>query len=132
MGAITSFEGIVAWQKARELTREIYRLCNTAPLSKDYALADQMRRASVSVMANIAEGYDRSGDGEFRQFLSVAKGSVSEVRSHLYVALDAGLVSKSDFERLQDLAMEIGKLLGAFMRYLRNANLKGSKFRPGD
>lgn len=81
-------------------------------------------------MANIAGGYDRNGDGEFRQFLSIAKGSVSEVRSHLYVALDAGLISQADFERLQDLAVGVGKLLGAFRRYLTNAKLKGSKFQP--
>jgi len=84
------FEEIVAWQKARELTASIYSLVRSNSLAKDFALKDQMIRAAISIMANIAEGFERGKLTEFHQFLSIAKASCAELRSHLYVALDAG------------------------------------------
>ena len=91
---ISRFEDLVAWQKARELTREIYRVTNTGRFGKDFALRDQIRRASVSVLSNLAEGFDRASRSEFHQFLVIAKGSCAEVRSQLYIAVDAGYLSE--------------------------------------
>jgi len=118
MANIEKFEEIEAWQKARELTREIYRITNQGSFVKDFGLRDQIRRAAVSVMSNIAEGFGRGGNKEFIQFLSTAKGSASEVQAQLYVALDAEYITKEQFQLLYDLAQSSGKLTGGFIRYL--------------
>src|SRR6266705_1124364 len=97
MATFKKFEEIEAWKKARELTKRVYRISRTSSFAKDLGLRDQIRRASVSVMSNIAEGYDRSGTGEFVQFLSTAKGSAAEVRCQLYVAADQGYIQEDDF-----------------------------------
>jgi len=88
MATFKKFEDITAWQKARELTRLVYEITKNGNFSKDFSLRDQIRRASVSIMSNIAEGFDRGGRKEFIQYLSIAKGSVGEVKSQLYTALD--------------------------------------------
>jgi four helix bundle protein len=106
------FEDIVAWQKARELTAEIYRCSQQERLRKDFALRDQMVRAAISIMANIAEGFERGRLSEFHQFLSVSKASCAELRSHLYVALDAGYLTGEEFEALRLKAGEVGRILG--------------------
>jgi len=106
------FEEIVAWQKARELTASIYFLIRGNALAKDFALKDQMIRAAISIMANIAEGFERGKLTEFHQFLSIAKASCAELRSHLYVALDAGYLSIEQFELIKLKAEEVGKVLG--------------------
>ena len=93
------FEDLIAWQKARDLTRLIYQLCNDGNFARDYGLRDQVRRAAVSVMSNLAEGFDRAGRSEFHQFLVIAKGSCAEVRSQLYVALDAGYLPQVEFDK---------------------------------
>ena len=93
MGKIERFEDIDAWKKARELTKIIYEVTAQGKLATDFSLRDQLRRAAVSIMANIAEGFEREGNKEFRQFLATAKGSAGEVKALLYVALDAGLTS---------------------------------------
>ncbi|MBM3123272.1 MAG: four helix bundle protein, partial [Chloroflexi bacterium] len=93
MPTFRRLEDIEAWRLARELAREVYAVSGRPPFDRDFALRDQVRRACVSVAANIAEGYGRGGSQEFLQFLAVAKGSVSEVRSHLYLALDQGYVT---------------------------------------
>ena len=129
MGTIERFEDIEAWKKARELTRIIYTITAKGDFAKDYGLRDQIRRASVSVMSNIAEGFERGGNKEFRQFLSMAKGSAAEVRSQLYVAFDSGYLEESDFRTLYELAEETGRLIGGFMRYLESSNHKGMKFK---
>ncbi len=90
MGTITRFEEIEAWQKARQLSAAIYKTTNAGIFSRDFGLRDQIRRAAVSVMSNIAEGFDRGGNKEFIQFLYIAKGSAAEIQAQLYVALDAG------------------------------------------
>ncbi len=119
MAKIERFEDIDAWKKARVLTNRVYSLTNTGGFAKDFGLRDQIRRACVSIMSNIAEGYERgSGDKEFARFLSIAKGSAGEVRAQLYVALDVGYVSQAEFEELTQLAMEISRLLSRFMQYL--------------
>ena len=107
------FEDIVAWQKARELTAQVYRLSQQRErLRKDFGLRDQMLRAAISMMANIAEGFERGRLSEFHQFLSVSKASCAELRSHLYVALDAGYLDAEEFEVLRLKAEEVGRILG--------------------
>jgi four helix bundle protein len=128
MAKIERFEDIEAWRKARELTKIIYEVTAQGRLSADFSLRDQLRRASVSIMANIAEGFEREGNKEFRQFLAMAKGSAGEVKALLYVALDAGLTSAEEFQRVMALADETSRLLSGFLRYLKTSDKKGSKF----
>lgn len=129
MGTFKSFEEIEVWQKARVLTQEIYMVTNDARFSRDFALCKQLRRASVSVMANIAEGYERDGTGEFVQFLSIAKGSAGEVKAQLYVALDQGYIDRTVFDRLSDMSGNISRQIGGFMSYLRRSKVKGTKYK---
>ena len=112
MSKIDRFEDLVAWQKARNLTREIYRVSKQGAFSEDFGLAGQIQRAAVSTMANIAEGFERSRQREFHQFLSMAKASCAEVRSHLYAALDAGYLKKPEFDRLLSDSEEVGRIIG--------------------
>jgi four helix bundle protein len=112
MNEIRRFEDLIAWQKARGLTRAIYHVTGRGKFSSDFGLSRQIQRAAVSVMANIAEGFERGGRGEFHQFLSTAKASCAEVRSHLYVALDAGYLDQQAFNKLLDRAEEIARILG--------------------
>jgi four helix bundle protein len=129
MATFRSFVEIEAWQKARELTGLVYVATRSAGFSKDFALRDQVRRASISIMANIAEGFGRSGSVEFIQFLAVAKGSACEVISHVYVALDQGYVSQEEFDRLNSLAEKTVDLIGGLMRYLQKSSIKGAKYK---
>ena len=129
MATIEKFEDIEAWQKARELTREVYAASNTGLFAKDYGLRDQIRRAAVSIMANIAEGFERGGDKEFGQFIAQAKGSSAEVRAQLYVALDQGYIDKLTFGRLAELTIQINRMLAGLMKYLRSSEFKGSKYK---
>jgi four helix bundle protein len=129
MSKIERFEDIEAWKKARELTKIIYEVTSQGKLATDFSLRDQLRRAAVSIMANIAEGFEREGNKEFRQFLATAKGSAGEVKALLYVALDAGLTSAEQFQRISALADETSRLLAGFLRYLKTSDKKGSKFQ---
>ena len=113
-----TFENSEAWQRARELAREVYKVSGTGSFSRDFALRDQIRRAAVSVMSNIAEDYERNGLKEFIYFLGVAKGSAGEVRAQLYIALDAGLLDQESFNRLSALAQSTSQLIAGFKRYL--------------
>jgi four helix bundle protein len=128
---ITRFEDIESWKKARVLTQQIYRVSGEGTFSRDFALRDQIRRASVSIMSNIAEGFERDGNKEFAQFLSIAKGSVGEVKSQFYVALDAGFIDQSLFATLYNQATETGKLIAGFRNYLQRSELRGKKTYPG-
>jgi four helix bundle protein len=129
MATFQSFEEIEVWQEARELTREIYTISSQGSFSKDFGLRDQIRRASVSIMSNIAEGFERSGRGEFVQFLAMAKGSAGEVRSQIYVAVDQNYINKEAFERLHELTTKISRMITGLMNYLRKSNIKGTKFK---
>lgn len=126
---IQKFEDILAWQKARELTKEIYSHSRTGTFVKDFGLRDQIQRASVSIMGNVAEGFDRGGDKEFIQFLSISKGSCGEVKSHLYVALDQQYIVPEQFNQLYNRADEVGRLLAGFMTYLKTSDMRGKKFK---
>jgi four helix bundle protein len=129
MATFKKFEEIEAWKKSRELTRRIYALSRVGTFAKDFGLRDQIRRASVSIMSNIAEGYDRSGTGEFVQFLATAKGSAAEVRCQLYVALDQAYITKNDFDELCDLATETANMIGGLIKYLRQSGIRGTKYK---
>jgi four helix bundle protein len=124
------FEDIDAWQRARALTARIYKIINATPtLRRDFFLADQLRRSSNSIMSNIAEGFDRGGRDEFLHFLSIAKASAAECRSHLYVAHDAGYIANDEFDALRSLARECSAMTNGVMSYLRNSPIRGAKFK---
>ena len=118
MATIERFEDIKAWQAAKDLVSAIYRVTAQGQFAKDFGLRDQVRRASVSVMSNIAEGFERSSDREFRRFLYIAKGSAGEVRSHLFVAVDLGYITAEEFSDLRTKSEEVAKSLSGFITYL--------------
>ena len=129
MTTFQTFEDIEAWQMARRLTFDIYGASKKSPFAKDFGLQKQIRDASVSIMANIAEGFERSGSREFQQFLAIAKGSAGEVISHLYVALDQGYINHEEFRRLEKVARDTGRKIGGLMSYLRQSDLRGPKYK---
>ena len=108
---IERFEDLVAWQKARVLTKMIYSATKRQDFARDFGLSNQIQRAAVSVMSNIAEGFERSGRAEFNQFLAIAKASCAEVRSQLYVALDIGYLTETEFLSLKAQAEEVSRIL---------------------
>lgn len=109
---IERFEDLIAWQKARKLTRQIYQVTNHGNFARDYSLKDQILRAAVSSMSNMAEGFERGGLVEFQRFLAIAKGSCAELRNQLYVALDVGYLDQNAFDALMTQAIEVGKIIG--------------------
>lgn len=119
MGTFKSFEKILAWQSARNLTKDIYILSTRDKFNNDFGLQDQIRRSAVSVMANIAEGYERRGDKEFVRFLNISKGSLAEVKSHLYVAFDVGYIDEKVLQSLKDKIDEVAKLISGLIKYLK-------------
>ncbi|NLI08151.1 MAG: four helix bundle protein [Thermotogaceae bacterium] len=129
MSAFQRFEDIEAWQKARELTKAIYAMSNDGQFARDFGLRDQIRRASVSIMSNIAEGFGRGGNKEFIQFLSTAKGSASEVQAQLYVALDAGYINQDQFQKLYSETEATARMIAGLLRYLQNSDFKGAKYK---
>ena len=129
MARIQEFEDLEAWKKARDMGKAIYQVTSTGSFSRDFSIRDQIRRAGVSAMSNIAEGFERGGDKEFRQFLAVAKGPVGEVKSQLYVALDAGFLNAKAFDDLYALATETSRLIAGLMRYLKASDFKGVKYK---
>jgi len=128
MATLNSFEDIQAWQKARVLSQTIFMHTSDGLFLKDYSLKDQINRASGSIMDNIAEGFERGGNKEFIQYLSYAKGSAGEVRSQLYRALDRNYISSDDHSSLTQQILEISKMISRLMSYLKNTELKGTKY----
>jgi four helix bundle protein len=110
---VRCFEDLVAWKKARLLTAAIYRATNEGEFARDFKLRDQIRGAAVSVMSNSAEGYERYSPADFCNFLRIARASCAEVRSQLYVALDVGYLAEGCCRELQELAAEVGRVIGA-------------------
>jgi len=121
MASFKRFEDIVAWQRARELAGLAYRLTREGPFARDFALRDQLTRACVSVMNNIAEGFGRHGSKQFAHFLDIAKGSSCEVQSMSYVALDAKYIDEATRAKLYSLAEEASALISGLAKYLKRA-----------
>jgi four helix bundle protein len=109
---VQRFEDLIAWQKARVLTADIYRSTGQGSFARDFGLRDQIQRAAVSAMSNIAEGFDRGSRAEFHQFLVIAKASCAEVRSQLYVAFDIGHIDEPEFDRLRNQTEELSRVIG--------------------
>lgn len=116
MAYANKFEDLEVWQRALQLTKAIYEATTTGKFAKDFGLSKQIQRASVSIMSNIAEGFDRGNKGDFQRFLLIARASCGEVQSQLYVALDINYLSADDFQALQDQAKELGRMLSALQR----------------
>ena len=112
---IEKFEDIKVWQKSKELTVMIYKMFNSC---KDFGFREQIQRASVSIMNNIAEGFERSGDKELKRFLFISKGSCGEIRSMLYLALEFEYINKKQFEEIYNSTLEISKMLSGFIKKL--------------
>jgi four helix bundle protein len=129
MATFHRFEELEVWKKARELTRKIYACTRGRDFAKDFALKDQIRRAAVSVMSNIAEGSERGGNVEFVQFLAIAKGSIAEVRSQLYIAVDQTYISQSAFKELSNSADEISRMILGLIKYLKQSGMRGGKYK---
>lgn len=127
MARAKTFEELAVWQKARELTKLIYATTSQGTWSRDYGLRDQIRRAAVSVMSNIAEGFERTGDSEFGRFLSMAKGSAGEVRSQLYVALDVGYLDEPSLANARALATEVSRMISGLSAYLKDSGRRAAE-----
>ena len=129
MATINKFEDLEVWQSARELCKEVYVITSLSKLNKDFALKDQLRRASGSVMDNIAEGFEREGRKEFLQFLSIARGSLAEVKSQLYRAFDQAYIDPAMLDTLINKVTLLNNKLRKLMEYLRNSEIKGVKYK---
>ena len=121
MGKFKSFEEINSWQKARQFNKRIYEITDNQNFKKDFDLVRQIRRASISISSNIAEGFERNTDKEFIHFLYIAKASAAEERSQLYLALDLNYIEKIEFEELFKDVSDISKLISGFIKYLQSS-----------
>ena len=117
-----TFEDLEVWQLARALVKDVYLLTNKTEFQKDFGLKDQVRRSAVSIMANIAEGFERKTQKEFVSFLFIAKGSCGELRSHFYVAYDLDYIDLEVFNKVQHQTISISKSLGGFIKYLNSSS----------
>lgn len=129
MARIERFEDIEAWKLAREVTRMIYAVSTSEKFCRDFALSNQIRRASISILSNIAEGFERGGNKEFLQFLAIAKGSSGEVRAQIYAALDQNYIDEAQFKEISNKLIEISRTISGFMKYLQQSEMRGSKFK---
>jgi len=120
LSTIKSFEDLPVWKDARKFTNKIYNLTNKFPKEELYGLTSQIRRATVSIMSNIAEGFDRRSDKELSNFLSMARGSSSEVQNDLYIAIDLEYISQDEFNQLYQEAKKIAKQINGLMTYLKS------------
>jgi four helix bundle protein len=127
MATFKRFEDIEAWQRARETTRRIYAVTKACAFAHDFGLRDQIRRSSVSIMANIAEGFGRGGNREFSQFLGHARGSAAELKSHFYVALDAEFIKETDFCEIYALTSQAEAQVSGLINYLATSDKRGPR-----
>jgi len=127
MTKIETFEDMEVWQQARSITKAIYATSRHGEFGRDFGLRDQIQRAAVSIMSNIAEGFERGTNKEFIQFLFIAKGSAGEVRSQLYVAFDLGYIEKDTFDQLNVDLISVSRQISGFIQYLQSSSLKGAK-----
>jgi len=127
--AVRYFEDLEVWKEARRLTNEVYAATRDTGFSKDFGLRDQIRRAAVSVMSNVAEGFERGGNQEFIQFLYIAKGSCGEVRSQLYVALDQEYVGRKLFDQMFNSLKRLSGMISNLIDYLKGSRMRGEKYK---
>lgn len=123
------FEELEVWKEARRLVNEIYRITRNGQFSKDYCLVDQIRRAGVSIMSNIAEGFERGSNQEFLQFLYIPKGSCGEVRAQIYVAFDQGYIDREEFNKLVRMCKKTSAMTTGMIEHLKGCTLRGDKFK---
>ena len=128
MTKITRFEDLEIWKNARELCKLVNEFTSIEPFNKDFRFRDQIKASSGSIMDNIAEGFERGGNKEFIQFLSVAKGSCGETRSQSYRAFDFGYITRNNLEQLLDKTINLSKQISSSMAYLKKSSYKGSKY----
>jgi four helix bundle protein len=119
MATFHRFEDIQAWQKARLATKTVYWVTGQGDFARDFGLRDQIRRSAISIMANIAEGHGRRSDAEFANFLNIARASVAETQSHLYVALDLNYINKDDFDQIYEMLNEVSRMIMSLIKHLR-------------
>ncbi|MDQ8201106.1 four helix bundle protein [Pelagicoccus enzymogenes] len=122
MAQYNDFEDLPIWQEARVLAKEVYGLTNQGPFKGDRGLRDQVQRAIISAGSNIAEGFDRSSDKDFANFLTIAKSSIAETRSQLYSALDFGYINETEQKEVNQKLKQLGSQIGGFINYLRGSS----------
>ncbi|MAU17751.1 MAG: four helix bundle protein [Muricauda sp.] len=125
---MSDFEGLDIWKIRREICMDVWNIIENTTLNKDYSLRNQMNSSSGSIMDNIAEGFERNGNRELIQFLSIAKASCGELRSQLYRCLDRNHITKDRFDDIYSKTVTEGKKIGAFMAYLKKSDRKGAKY----
>ena len=128
MSKIEKFEDLIAWQKSKIFVVKVYSVTGEGQFAKDFGLRDQIRRASVSIVSNIAEGFERKGNKEFLQFLFIALGSVAELKTQLIIANELNYISQDKFNELNENCIEIQKIIKGLVSYMKGSDLKGSKF----
>ena len=129
MSTVKRFEDLEIWQLARQIAGKIYRVTKNIPWQEKNGVIDQIRDSSGSAMDNIAEGFEREGNKEFKQYLYISKGSIGETRSQLYRLLDQELITKADFDDIYQDAMLLTRKLKSFISYLKDSKMSGQKFR---
>lgn len=127
--SIERFEDLNVWKRARELVNLIYRITKNKKFSEDRGLVDQIRRAAVSILSNISEGFERGSNTEFIQFLYIAKASCGEVRCQIIIGFDQGYVDEKELTEIKEMAMKVSGMIGNLISYLRKSKLKGAKFK---
>jgi four helix bundle protein len=120
MATIEKFEDIIAWQKAMELCDLIYACTNKGNFSKDFGLRDQIRRSSVSIVSNIAEGFERGSKNQFIYFLTIAKGSAGELRAQIYISKNQNYITQEEFDTMNGKVLEVSKTISGFISYFKN------------
>lgn len=128
MAIAKRFEDLDVWIAAKDVAVLVYKITENEHLKKDFGLKDQIRRASISVISNIAESFERNGNREFIQFLSIAKGSAGEVRAQLYIIRELNFINEEEFVLLYEKVTQVSKMLSGFINYLKQSELKGTKY----